>query len=119
MMPARVCPADHEEGGGGERATSSTVNDPHGKYSATQMQHNVKQLYAAALDIDYGLAAGLYARLVLHKWKWAEHAAGACEWVAMQPTVELVCSSLGVAAKQCFAVLLLFFHDASVHLWGS
>eukprot|EP00775_Hariotina_reticulata_P012686 gene12686-12816_t len=39
---------------------------------AVQLAHGMKQLYAAALDIDYGLASGLYARLLLHKWKWAE-----------------------------------------------
>lgn len=54
--------------GGVSSATNSTAEggrkDP--------MLHNAKQLHAAALDIDYGLASGLYARLMLNKWKWAE-----------------------------------------------
>jgi hypothetical protein len=54
--------------GGVSSATNSTAEggrkDP--------VLHNAKQLRAAALDIDYGLASGLYARLMLNKWKWAE-----------------------------------------------
>jgi hypothetical protein len=28
--------------------------------------------FSAGWDIDCGLAAALYARLVLHKWSWAD-----------------------------------------------
>eukprot|EP00775_Hariotina_reticulata_P012684 gene12684-12814_t len=53
---------------GASSATNSTAEG--GRKDA--VLHNAKQLHAAALDIDYGLASGLYARLMLNKWKWAE-----------------------------------------------
>jgi hypothetical protein len=30
------------------------------------------QRFSAGMDIDCGLAAALYARLVLHTWSWAD-----------------------------------------------
>jgi hypothetical protein len=56
-----------------ENPNSSGIgNDSKKNSPAVQLAHGMKQLHVTALDIDYGLASGLYARLMLHKWKWSE-----------------------------------------------
>lgn len=69
-----------------ENGASSATNSIAEGGRKDAVLNNAKQLHAAALDIDYGLASGLYARLMLNKWKWAEMLLVNVSETAMQGT---------------------------------
>jgi hypothetical protein len=58
-------------GGSGGGAAGKAAKKDRGSRGASSSLHGLRR-FSAGCDIDCGLAAALYARLVLHKWSWAD-----------------------------------------------
>ncbi|WIA33706.1 hypothetical protein OEZ86_006824 [Tetradesmus obliquus] len=58
-------------GGGSGGAVGRSSKKDRGSRIASSPVHGMRR-FSAGWDIDCGLAAALYARLVLHKWSWAD-----------------------------------------------